>query len=141
MNGMNRFMEETKLWPVCFDGALTDTVQGWKFIPAEPENGMTYNPFEGYYPDKGGKLVSPRIGLDLPENAKFVLEIVDREHGNAIHTFRQLGCPEPPSGEETEILKRAAAGTVMKILSADGNGNLDLDIVLQPWSIASLRQL
>ena len=49
---------------VRFDGALTDKLPGWKFKASNPKNGMTYNPFEGYYPDKGGKLSSNRIRLD-----------------------------------------------------------------------------
>ncbi len=48
-----------------FPGAITDRTPGWKFAPSQPNRkGMTYNKFEGYYPDKGGKLFSPRIKLD-----------------------------------------------------------------------------
>lgn len=54
--------------PLCFDGPLTDKLPGWKFVPSDPKDGMTYNPFEGYYPDKGGKLISPRITLDAEDH-------------------------------------------------------------------------
>ncbi|MFA6291849.1 MAG: hypothetical protein WC637_08725 [Victivallales bacterium] len=47
-----------------FDGQLTDKIPGWSFKPSKPKDGMTYNEFEGYYPDKGGKLISNRIKLD-----------------------------------------------------------------------------
>jgi hypothetical protein len=47
-------------------GALTDQLPGWQFKPSKPEGGMTYNEFEGYYPDKGGKLSSATITLPKP---------------------------------------------------------------------------
>ncbi len=49
---------------VQYEGALTDKLPGWTFKASKPKNGMTYNPFEGYYPDKGGKLSSKRVKLD-----------------------------------------------------------------------------
>ncbi len=47
-----------------FEGQLSDKIPGWSFKPSKPKNGMAYNEFEGYYPDKGGKLISKRIKLD-----------------------------------------------------------------------------
>ncbi len=47
-----------------YTGDLTDKLPGWEFRPSKPKNGMTYNEFEGYYPDKGGKLSSNLIKLD-----------------------------------------------------------------------------
>ncbi len=57
-------LEMKKSSPVVFSGALTDQLPGWSFKPSKPKDGMTYNQFEGYYPDKGGKLISARIKLD-----------------------------------------------------------------------------
>ncbi len=49
---------------VTIDGAITDKTPGWTFKASKPnKKGMTYNEFEGYYPDKGGKLYSQRIVL------------------------------------------------------------------------------
>ncbi len=47
-----------------FQGDLTDKLPGWVFTPSKPQNGLTFNEFEGYYPDKGGKLSSGIIKLD-----------------------------------------------------------------------------
>jgi len=47
-----------------YNGALTDKIAGWEFKASKPKGGMTYNQFEGYYPDKGGKLLSSKIYLD-----------------------------------------------------------------------------
>ena len=49
--------------PLQWNGILNDKIPGWNFEPSNPENGMSYNPYEGYYPDKGGKLSSPLIHL------------------------------------------------------------------------------
>ena len=45
------------------DGLVTDKTPGWRFEAAGAKGGETFNPLEGWYPDKGGKLVSPRIIL------------------------------------------------------------------------------
>ena len=45
------------------DGLVTDKTPGWRFEASGAKGGETFNPLEGWYPDKGGKLVSPRILL------------------------------------------------------------------------------
>ena len=45
------------------DGLVTDKTPGWRFEASAAKGGETFNPLEGWYPDKGGKLVSPRIPL------------------------------------------------------------------------------
>lgn len=44
-------------------GLVTDKTPGWRFEASAAKGGETFNPLEGWYPDKGGKLVSPRIAL------------------------------------------------------------------------------
>jgi hypothetical protein len=44
-------------------GLVTDKTPGWRFEASAASAGETFNPLEGWYPDKGGKLVSPRIPL------------------------------------------------------------------------------
>ena len=44
-------------------GLVTDKTPGWRFEASATKDGETFNPLEGWYPDKGGKLVSPRIIL------------------------------------------------------------------------------
>ncbi len=45
-------------------GPLSLSQEGWTFEPSKPTaTGTTFNKFEGFYPDKGGKLQSPRIPL------------------------------------------------------------------------------
>lgn len=58
--------------PVQCPGDLTDRLPGWAFKPSAPRNGQTFNEFEGYYPDKGGKLSSMEIVLDkAPDECAF----------------------------------------------------------------------
>lgn len=47
-----------------FLGELTHACDGWEWIGSRAVDGMTYNEFEGLYPDQGGKLLSPIIRLD-----------------------------------------------------------------------------
>lgn len=64
----NSQMPQVRDWaeeePVAhFSGELTSELRGWSFEASRPKNGLTYNEFEGYYPDKGGKLSSGEIPL------------------------------------------------------------------------------
>ena len=59
-----------------FDGTLTDKLPGWSFKASKPKDGLVYNEFEGYYPDKGGKLSSAPIRITMPRpNANINPEI------------------------------------------------------------------
>ena len=44
-------------------GLVTGKSAGWQFQVPGGNGGYTFNPLEGWYPDKGGKLVSPRIAI------------------------------------------------------------------------------
>ena len=45
------------------NGLVTEKVAGWRFEASGTKGGAAFNPIEGWYPDKGGKLVSPRIAI------------------------------------------------------------------------------
>ena len=44
-------------------GPVTDKTPGWRFEASNAKDGKAFNPTEGWYPDKGGKLVSPRVSI------------------------------------------------------------------------------
>lgn len=46
-----------------YGGVISEKTEGWKFAVSDGAWGFTFNPLEGWYPDKGGKLISPRIKL------------------------------------------------------------------------------
>lgn len=48
-----------------FTGALTDKLPGWTFKASKSRDGLAFNEFEGYYPDKGGKLSSAPIKIGV----------------------------------------------------------------------------
>ena len=54
-----------------FNGTLTDKLPGWIFKASTPKNGLVYNEFEGYYPDKGGKLSSAPIKIGVRPTGTF----------------------------------------------------------------------
>ena len=44
-------------------GLVTGDTEGWRFEASDAKCGERFNPLEGWYPDKGGKLISPRISI------------------------------------------------------------------------------
>ena len=46
-----------------FRGMVTDKSDGWRFQSSGGNGVSSFNPLEGWYPDKGGKLISPRIAI------------------------------------------------------------------------------
>ena len=44
-------------------GIATEKSKGWRFEASGAKCGERFNPLEGWYPDKGGKLISPRIAI------------------------------------------------------------------------------
>lgn len=73
-------------------------------------------------------------------HASFVIETLDREHGYALPAWKAMGMPEPPTREQTKMLKQLALQTKTEIVRADEHGTLLVERVLAPWSIVSIRQ-
>jgi xylan 1,4-beta-xylosidase len=76
----------------------------------------------------------------LPPNASFLIETLDRQHGNAVAAWESMGKPEPPNLEQTRLLREAAWATEKEAVRADGAGNLDLHRVIAPWSLVLVKQ-
>lgn len=45
------------------EGLVSEKSPGWRFEASDAKGGQAFNPLEGWYPDKGGKLVSPRFAI------------------------------------------------------------------------------
>ncbi len=62
-----------------YRGAITPAMD-WRFQEAQSDGELVYIPFEGYYKDKGGRLISPVIQLDKEpdEFAFYLLEFTGR---------------------------------------------------------------
>jgi len=77
----------------------------------------------------------------LPANAPVLVEILDQNHGNATLIWQQMGRPEPPTREQTRILREAAEHTKKEFLHADANGTLEIHSQLLPWAVMLVRQM
>jgi xylan 1,4-beta-xylosidase len=77
----------------------------------------------------------------LPANAPFMIETLDRTHGNAIAGWESMGRPEPPSREQTEALRAMAWETGKEIVRADAAGVLDIHRKLDAWTVLLISQM
>jgi xylan 1,4-beta-xylosidase len=77
----------------------------------------------------------------LPPGASFVIETLDKQHGDAVAAWEAMGKPEPPNQRQTELLRQEALGTRKEIVRTDSEGNLHIETSLPPWALISIRQL
>jgi len=77
----------------------------------------------------------------LPASASFVIETLDRQHGDVVAAWEAMGKPEPPNQRQKELLRQEAWGTRKEIVKADSKGNLHIQTSLPPWALISIRQL
>lgn len=77
----------------------------------------------------------------LPPNAPFLIETLDRSHGNATEAWEKMGSPAAPTRDQTEALRRAAWGTRKELVHADASGRLEIERRLDAWSLVLVRQL
>jgi xylan 1,4-beta-xylosidase len=79
--------------------------------------------------------------IHLPPGASFVIEILDKQHGDAVAAWEAMGKPEPPNRKQTELLREEAWNTRKEIMRADAQGRLHIQISLLPWALMSIRQM
>jgi xylan 1,4-beta-xylosidase len=77
----------------------------------------------------------------MPANAPVLVETLDQNHGDATAAWEEMGRPEPPTREQTWILREAAQDTQKELLHADGNGSFVLHRRMAPWAVLLLRQM
>jgi len=78
---------------------------------------------------------------DLPPGAVFMIETLDRHHGFALEAWRQIGAPEPPTREQTRLLREAAMALQKEFVTVGRDGILALERTLAPWSIARVTEV
>ena len=71
---------------------------------------------------------------ELKPNQVFVIETLDKNHGNAFDAWQQMGSPHSPTREQTAILKDKGWNTMMEVVRADSHGCLVINRCLQPWT-------
>lgn len=77
----------------------------------------------------------------LPAGATFVIETLDKQHGDAVAAWEAMGKPEPPNKQQTALLREEAWATRKEIVRADSDGNLHIETSLPPWALMSIRQM
>jgi xylan 1,4-beta-xylosidase len=77
----------------------------------------------------------------MPANAPVLVETLDRDHGDAVAAWDKMGRPEPPTREQTKVLRRAAQDTKKEYLHADPTGRVVIHRQLPPWAIMLVRQM
>lgn len=77
----------------------------------------------------------------LPPNSAILVETLDQHHGNAVSAWEAMGSPEPPTREQTKLLKELAMDTQKEILHADSNGTIEIRERLTQWAVLLIRQM
>jgi xylan 1,4-beta-xylosidase len=78
--------------------------------------------------------------LDLNPNAHFIVEILDKENGFALREWQNMGSPNPPTREQTRLLREESFETAKMALNVNENGNLTWNVKLTPWSLVLLKE-
>lgn len=78
---------------------------------------------------------------DLPANTDYQIEIVDKDHGNAMAKYQALGYPLNLSRSDVKDIKAAATNTRRENVSSNAKGELNLSIDLPAWAIALLNSV
>ena len=77
----------------------------------------------------------------LKPGATFVVETLDKEHGNVYDDYVEIGAPHSPTREDIAYLKQKAWDTEKEILRVDENGTLTLNRELLPWTCVLIKEL
>ena len=88
----------------------------------------------------GGSRVVELQVKGLKPNTIFDVEILDRDHGNAVGAWEKMGRPEPPTREQAEQLKKEAWATQKDTIRANAFGVLALHRTLAPWGLMLIRE-
>ncbi len=78
---------------------------------------------------------------DLTPGAQFVIEMIDKDNGFALQTWREMGSPEPPTRQQTMLLRESAMMLKRTIVTADANGCLTIDMVLDAWNVVCVSEV
>ena len=77
----------------------------------------------------------------LQPGTVFVLEILDKDHGNIYDAYQALGAPHSPTREQTAYLKQKAWGTKKETLKVADDGTLNVKRELLPWTCMLIKEL
>ena len=77
----------------------------------------------------------------LKPGATFIVETLDKNHGNVYDDYVEIGAPHSPTREDIAYLKQKAWETKKETLRVDENGTLTLNCELLPWTCVLIKEL
>lgn len=89
----------------------------------------------------GSKAILRLTLQDLAPGAAFTIETIDEDNGFAIPAWKAMGSPEPPTREQTQVLRGIASAGKKELIYANAEGILDLNLHLSPWSLVSVNEM
>lgn len=78
---------------------------------------------------------------NLDPGKNFVVEKLDKDHGNVMEAWQNLGKSANPASAEMLFLKENAWNTDKTIIKSNEKGVLNVNIDLAPWNVILLTQL
>jgi xylan 1,4-beta-xylosidase len=77
----------------------------------------------------------------LTPGTTFIVETMDKDHGNVYDEYMKIGAPHSPNREETTYLKERAWGTLKETIRVSQDGTLKLKRDLLPWTCILIKEL
>ena len=77
----------------------------------------------------------------LKPNTVFIVETLDKQHGNVFDDYEAIGSPSAPSRQQTAWLKQKSWETMKETLKADDKGMLTINRNMQPWTCILIHQI
>ncbi len=77
----------------------------------------------------------------LKPNTIFVVETLDKQHGNVFDDYEAIGSPSAPSVQQTAWLKQKSWETKKETLKVGDDGTLSIRLDMQPWTCVLIEQL
>lgn len=108
--------------------------------PKEYENAVpSAKNFHNYMEASSKELDLELTGLT--PGATFVIETLDKDHGNVYDEYVKIGSPHSPTREETAYLKGKSWGTLKETIRVSQDGTLKLKRNLLPWTCILIKEL
>jgi len=77
----------------------------------------------------------------LKPNTVFIVETLDKQHGNVFDDYEAIGSPSAPSRQQIAWLKQKSWETMKETLKADDKGMLTINRNMQPWTCILIHQI
>lgn len=77
----------------------------------------------------------------LKPGTTFLLETLDKDHGNAYDAWQAMGKPHSPTRQQTAYLKAKGWDTLKESVTVAPDGTLTISRTLQPWTCILIQEL